>query len=91
MVDHLDMRLLQRKPADSIPDAARIRAPSVRRPVVTCFACRRARPPYVYLENGHDYCVPCATESYALIGLRPGGRRPEDITLDELLRMSKRG
>ena len=56
----------------------------------TCFACRRERPPYIYLENGHDYCVVCATESYALIGLRPPGRRQEDITRDELMRLSKR-
>ena len=60
-----------------------------RQPVRTCFACRRARPPYVYLENGHDYCVACASESYALIGLRPAGRRQDDITLDELLRLSR--
>ena len=84
------MRLLQRK-SRTDPNAKTALADEawVREPVRTCFACRRVRQPYVYAENGNDYCVSCATESYALIGLRPAGRRQGDITLDELLRMSK--
>ena len=75
-------------PAEPNPDPA---PKWVRKPVVRCFACHRERPPYVYAENGHDYCVGCAIESYAVLGLRPGGSRQDDITLEELLQLRKSG
>ena len=70
-----------RKPATQTKTAA---PKTERRSVRACFACHRQRPPYLYAENGHDYCIPCAADSYALFGLRPAGRRPDDVTLDDL-------
>jgi len=40
---------------------------------------------YVYAENTNDYCLSCAADSYAVMGLRPRGRRREDITLEDLI------
>ena len=37
-----------------------------------------------------DYLDRMAIDSYAAFGLRPGGSRQDDITLEELLRMRKR-
>lgn len=56
-----------------------------RRPALRCVGCNRNEPPFVYMENGHDYCVPCARTIYGRMGLRPAGRRPEDLTLADLL------
>ena len=39
----------------------------------------------MYMENGHDYCRPCARALYRQLGFRPAGERPGDITLEELL------
>jgi hypothetical protein len=36
------------------------------------------------MENGHDYCVPCARTLYRQLSFRPAGQRPDDITLEEL-------
>ena len=81
------MPFLRRRPEAKPAPAAEA---WVRRPVSKCFACHREQPPYVYAENGHDYCVDCAIESYALIGLRPGGARKDDITLEELFQLRER-
>jgi hypothetical protein len=37
------------------------------------------------MENGHDYCLPCARNSYGMLGLRPAGKRADDLTLADLL------
>jgi recombinational DNA repair protein (RecF pathway) len=55
------------------PDFAGLRAP-----VTRCAACQRSMPPYVYFENGKDYCVPCA-HSVQRMGMRIAGRRADDI------------
>ena len=57
----------------------------IRRPVIQCFGCRQVRPPYIYMENGRDYCLPCARASFELMHLRPAGQRGEDLTIDDLL------
>ena len=59
-------------------------------PPRTCFQCQRARPPYLYAASGRDYCVNCAARNHPALGLRPTGRRPEDITLADLVAMVKR-
>ena len=66
--------------AEAVPQLA------TRAAVSRCFACHQSTPPYVYAENEKDYCLPCATDSYAILGLRPGGRRVEDPTLEALIR-----
>ena len=83
------MRVFGRKP-QAEPTPAEVHPASLRKPPRACFACKQVRPPYVYAENGHDYCVECATKSYEMFGLRPAGRRDGDITLEDLLRMAKR-
>jgi hypothetical protein len=85
--DNSCMPFLRRKPPpEPAPDATQV---WVRNPPRACFGCHRTRPPYVYAENGHDYCIDCATKSYAVMGLRPGGARQDDITLEELVRLSE--
>lgn len=76
------MGLFSRKPPEAPAPTPTLKA---RRPVVHCFGCNRRAEIYVYMENGHDYCVPCARNSYGMMGLRPVGRRPDDITLADLL------
>ena len=79
------MPFLRRKPQ---PEPAPADSqPWVRNAPLMCFRCRRPRPPYVYAENGLDYCVDCAIEAYELMGLRPGGARQDDITLEDLVRL----
>jgi hypothetical protein len=56
-----------------------------RRPAATCFGCGRARRPYVYLENGHDYCLTCAQLILVELGIRPAGRRQGDAAAGELV------
>ncbi len=58
---------------------------SRRQPVLHCFRCGQMRSPYVYGEDGHDYCLACARKDWALIGLRPAGRRKDDLTLEDVL------
>ena len=50
-----------------------------------CFSCQRSAPVYVYAENGNDYCLRCAAASYGVMGLRPAGRRDDDLTLQDLI------
>jgi hypothetical protein len=50
-----------------------------------CFSCHRTARVYVYAENGNDYCLGCAAASYGALGLRPAGRRNDDLTLQELI------
>jgi hypothetical protein len=56
-----------------------------RKQPIACAGCRRVYPPYVYAENGKDYCVDCAKESFNLMRIRPAGQREGDITLEQLL------
>ncbi len=51
-----------------------------RRPPVQCAGCKRPSDRYVYLQNGKDYCIPCALAVRASLGIRPAGRRADDIT-----------
>jgi hypothetical protein len=50
---------------------------------VICFGCKRSASRYVYMENGHDYCLDCARRLYLDYGIRPAGKREDDITLEE--------
>ena len=61
---------------------------SRRRPVANCSACRRALPPYVYFENGGNYCVTCSLTLWETMRFKPAGRREDDITLEELQRLA---
>jgi hypothetical protein len=56
-----------------------------RRPVITCFGCGGRQAPFVYLGNGHDYCVSCAQIILVELGIRPGGRRWEDRAAEEVV------
>ena len=51
-----------------------------RDPVRWCITCRTGSGPFVYLENGKHYCRSCADEAGAVMRLRPGGRRTDDVT-----------
>lgn len=67
-------------PAEEVIDwAARRQQP------MACASCRRVYPPYVYAENGKDYCRDCAKATFKLLHIRPAGQREDDITLNELL------
>jgi hypothetical protein len=48
--------------------------------VTRCAGCGRALPPYVYLSNGKDYCVPCAREIGSFSLIAPSGERRNDVT-----------
>jgi hypothetical protein len=83
------MRFLARKSgSDEGAEAPRL---VERQPARHCFSCHRARPVYVYAENGHDYCLACAAENWSALGLRPGGRRKDDISLEELIQFELGG
>ena len=69
--------------------AAEVDPAALRNPPRTCLSCNRARPPFVYVENGHDYCVECAELSLRTLGLWPVGRRSDEIVLEDLLRLGK--
>ena len=77
----------RKREAEAAPDESALAA--LRRPPRSCFACNRARPPFVYAENGHDYCIECAERSLLELGRRPAGHRADDVTLEDLLRLSK--
>ena len=49
-----------------------------------CAGCKRSFSRYVFLENGKEYCVPCARELTWLLGIKPSGQRKDDITLADL-------
>jgi hypothetical protein len=51
-----------------------------------CADCERPIPPYVYLEDGKNYCVECALLVVETERIYPAGRRKEDVTLGELVR-----
>jgi hypothetical protein len=57
-----------------------------RRPVYRCTGCHAWRPPVlVFMSNGGNYCPPCARAVHAWSGVRPAGRRFDDIrTFDDL-------
>ena len=77
------MRLFRSRPSEAsvgAPDAVQ-----VRRPVRECYACGQARALYVFADDGRDYCVPCARDLWVTKGLRPAGRRREDLRFEELL------
>ncbi len=76
------MGLFSRK---AIPAAPEPIARDKRRPVLRCRGCNSNQPPFVYMENGQDYCLPCARLTYGKMGLRPAGRRPGDVSLADLL------
>jgi len=48
--------------------------------VAQCAGCSRRTPPYVYMSNGKDYCVPCARQVARVMRVFPAGRRDGDIT-----------
>ena len=56
-----------------------------RDPVRECAACGQERALYVYADDGRDYCVPCARDLWVTQGLRPAGRRRDDLKFEELL------
>lgn len=56
-----------------------------RKPPHACASCRLNREPLYYLENGRDYCRPCAVRCWEQMRLQPAGRRVGDITLQQLL------
>ena len=56
-----------------------------RRPAQACFGCGRASRPFVYFENGHDYCLTCAQVIFVELGLRPAGRREGDADSADLV------
>jgi hypothetical protein len=56
-----------------------------RREPMKCAGCQRANPPYVYAENGKDYCVDCAKKNFDLLRLKPAGKRDGDLTLTDVL------
>ena len=74
--DHV-MKLLKRTAGESAKPAPYLLA---RRPPAHCAGCKRASARYVYLQNGKDYCLACARAVGASLGIRPAGRRHDDIT-----------
>ena len=84
------MRLFRRQPAAPQEPAARIDWVTNRTGVRTCFACDRVVPLYIYAENGNDYCLSCAADSFGKPGLRPAGRRTGDLTLEDLIQYELR-
>ncbi len=52
---------------------------------MACANCRTQGVELVYLDNGRDYCRPCAIRCWEQMRLRPAGKRPTDITLEQLL------
>jgi len=50
-----------------------------RRPILRCAACGNVAPPYVYMSNGKDYCVPCARRLSGWMDVKPAGTRADDI------------
>ena len=44
-----------------------------------CAGCKRRALNYVYLQNHKDYCA-CARDVMREPGIRPAGRRQDDIT-----------
>ena len=77
------MRLFRSRPAETSEVGQD--AMKVRRLVRECHACGQARALYVYADNGRDYCVPCARDLWVTMGLRPAGRRRDDLKFEELL------
>ncbi len=84
------MRFLKRlnsAPAvDSLlPSAGPAKPAERRRTPFKCRACGRVRPPYVYAENAHHYCLECARRSWKLMRLKPVVRRIGDHSLREVV------
>ncbi len=77
-------RLLPVAPAnlDAVPASESAGPAERRRPPHKCRACGRVKPPYVYAENAHHYCVDCARRSWKLMRLKPVARRREDHALE---------
>lgn len=50
--------------------------------VLRCTTCRRPEAPFVYMENGKDYCVSCARKIRDVMRFRSAGRRANDIHID---------
>ena len=50
--------------------------------VVRCTTCRRADGPFVYMENGKDYCVSCAQKIREVMRFGSAGRRADDVQID---------
>jgi hypothetical protein len=50
-----------------------------RRPVTHCYRCRVESQRYAYMQDGHHYCARCARRLPGTIGMRPVGRRDEDL------------
>jgi len=77
------MRLFRTRPLDGrlVDPAALV----VRHAARECSSCGQERALYVYANDGRDYCVPCARDLWVTAGLRPAGRRHEDVKFEELL------
>jgi len=56
--------------------------PQPRFVVVRCTTCKRADGPFVYMENGKDYCVSCAQQVRDMMRFTSAGRRSDDIQID---------
>ncbi len=84
------MRFLRRlnspPTVESLPPSAGTAKPAERRRVpFKCRACGRVRPPYVYAENAHHYCLECARRSWKLMRLKPVARRIGDQPLGAIV------
>ncbi len=79
------MKLFSRSKPTEAPEAAPAAPVDQRRPPTACANCRIQGVQLVYLENGRDYCRPCAIRCWEEMRFRPAGRRPGDITLEQLL------
>lgn len=44
-----------------------------------CATCRDRRGPFVYMQNGREYCQPCAYQIRKVMGLLSIGRRESDV------------
>jgi hypothetical protein len=78
------MRLFGRGPRTEELAAPAV-VPPRRRPVEMCFSCGRHVPPFVFFDNGHDYCLRCARDVFSHLGIRPAGQREGDISRADLV------
>lgn len=50
-----------------------------------CEGCEEGQPPFVYLEDGHHYCIRCARKLLIVDKIHPAGRRDDDLTYEDVL------
>ncbi|MCC6236465.1 MAG: hypothetical protein IT299_02700 [Dehalococcoidia bacterium] len=79
------MKLFGRSRSVEAPASEPAAPPERRRAALACANCRTLGVELVYLDNGRDYCRPCAIRCWEQMRFRPAGKRPTDITLEQLL------